>query len=246
MSELSEFKNIIVADRKYLLECVATDLKKISNFEEIKKYTSSLVNKGNKYITRSIPPMPDKKRRKELQFRKVSAYLAFCSHFRDSQRNKDGKLTKNVLDITREAGSLWRNMDNNARTPWATKADELTKLAKAEWDMKESEKNAIANNTESKNKNTLYTPEIIKTMKRKDIAKLLNRTITSKDTTEQLRNMLISQYCEEKETNTIPTMEEINKMKKSELVSMAKSLGIELKNTKIKDMQTRLIQHYQN
>lgn len=244
MSDFAEFKNVIVTDRKQILGYIATDLKNLKSFEEVKKYASSLETKSNKYVTSSIPPMPEKRRRKEPKFRKISAYLAFCAHFRDSQRDKGGKLTKNVLDVTREAGTVWRGMDKTARAPWVSKAEQLTKVAKAEWDIKEAERAAKLKSEKTLTEQKIPTRDEIMSMKKKDLVKFLTNPVSSKDTLKDIRNLVVNTLYTD--ATSIPTTEEINKMKKNELVFMAERLGLELKDTKIKGIQAAIIQHYHN
>lgn len=244
MSEFADFKNVIVTDRKQLLARISADLKNLKSFEEVKKYASSLETKSNKYATSSIPSMPEKRRRKEPKFRKISAYLAFCAHFRDSQRDKGGKLTKNVLDVTREAGSVWRGMDKSARSPWVAKAEELTKVAKVEWDVKESERLAKLEAEKSTSEQKIPTRDEIMNMKKKDLVKFLTKPVSAKDTLKDIRGLVLNTLYTE--VTSIPTTEEINKMKKNELVFMAEKLGLELKDTKLKGIQAAIIQHYHN
>ncbi len=240
MSDASEFKNIILSDRKALIGKIVEELRNLSNFNELKKFTNSLETKSNKILNAATPPMPEKRRKKETRFRKISPYLAFCANYRDSKRNKDGKLTQNVLDVTREAGKRWQSMNESAREPWNKKANELTTIARAEWDAKEAQK-VIDNSVKV---SVPKTDDLLK-MKRKDLLTLLKDTSKSNCTLKELRNIVAEQFVSNTETSVIPSTDEINRMKKNELVSMASKIGLNLKDTKsCKSIQAAIIAHY--
>lgn len=247
MSELTEFKNVIIADRKCLVGKVVEELRKVGDLNELKKFANSLETKSNKLINSNIPPMPDRRRKKEARFRKISPYLAFCANYRDSQRNAEGKLTENVLDVTRKAGKIWQSMNEAARKPWHTKAEELTEIARSQWDAKQLEKK---NTQELETKETsVPTKDVIMTMKRKELLVLLKDTSKTNVTLKELRTAVVEQFysaveAEVKTDTTIPTTDQINKMKKNELVSMAEKLGLQIKDNKIKCYQAAIIAHY--
>lgn len=244
MSELTEFKTVIIGDRKLLIGKIVQELRKVGDLNELKKFANSLETKSNKFLNSNVPAMPDRRRKKEPRFRKISPYLAFCANYRDSQRNADGKLTQNVLDVTRKAGKLWQSMDTTARIPWLKKAEELTSVARSEWDAKELEK---------KNKHLLeekqtQVPSVdtIMTMKRKELIPLLKDSSKTTGTLKELRTAVVEQLHSSPETpeTPVPSTDEISKMKKNELVFMAEKLGLQLKDTKLKGIQAAIIAHY--
>lgn len=242
MSDASEFKNIILSDRKMLISKIVEELRNVINLNELKKFANSLETKSNKILNSTTPPMPEKRRKKESRFRKISPYLAFCANYRDSQRNKDGKLTQNVLDVTREAGKRWQSMNTSAREPWIKKAFELTTVARAEWDAKEAQKM----NSDAAKVSPPKTDDLLK-MKRKELLTLLKDSSKSNCTLKELRNAVIEQFTTniEKTTNTVPSTDEINRMKKNELISMADKIGLNIKDNKTcKSIQAAIIAHY--
>tara|TARA_Y100000389_G_scaffold8472_2_gene8063 strand:- start:64 stop:795 length:732 start_codon:yes stop_codon:yes gene_type:complete len=240
MSEYTVFRNVILSDRKQILSKISDDLKKLKSFDEIKKYAGSLETKSNKYLTSTIPSMPDKRRKKDAKFRKISAYLAYCGSYRDSQRDKNGKLVKNVLEVTKEAGSNWKKMDTKARQPWVKKAEELTLLSKKEWDLKQAELKKKLEDAASAT--TIPSEKEILSMKKKDLLALLKDDSKSEASLKDIRQTAILKF-HSSEKVQIPSAEEITKMKKTQLLTMAEKIGIQLKDQKLKGMQDAIINH---
>merc|ERR1712196_535949 len=161
-----------------------------------------------------IPVLQDKKRKKKIQrFRKISPYLAFCANYRDSKRDSQGKLTENVLEITRQAGSLWKNMSAKERFPWESKSVEMTNQARAAWDKKMSSIGESKSVVES----SIPSLETISEMKKSEVLETIQNysiSVGIKASLKDMRNAVRNYYYPN------PTQSQINSMKKSELLKL--------------------------
>merc|ERR1711861_74602 len=108
-------KTYIINDRVKLLNTIAKDIQNANFVKNFTKYRDT-------YLNSEVPVIDNKRKKKIQRFRKISPYLAFCASYRDSKRDSQGKLTENVLEITRQAGSLWKNMSAKERFPWESKS----------------------------------------------------------------------------------------------------------------------------
>jgi len=163
-------KSIIEADRAALLKTIIKDISLIS-----KDTASKFEENINKYDEIEVPSMPKKVKKKN--FRKISAYLAFCKNLREKNRNSDGKLSVSVLDITRKSGDSWRKMTDSDKAAWKKVADNLTE---------ESKKNFVEEKFE------IDADKIKKMDKRalKKVASIKNIVLPINFTTEEIRNYI--------------------------------------------------------
>lgn len=228
-------KSYIVADRMMVLNAIAKDCASVSA-KDSAAWLKNFDKRVDSYMSIAMPEFADKKRKKKVvRFRKISPYLAFCANYRDSKRDpKTKKLNENVLEITKQAGALWKKMSEKERRPWNTKAEEMTKTAKIAWDKKMS-KEAI-------------TPAAaaIREMKKGELNGLIekgNVVIPSKASLKDIRELVVAHYYPK--TAPTPTQDEITKMKRAELVSLLEKVGVQLSAKKdTKTMQAALISHY--
>ena len=103
-------KSYIVADRMTILNAIAKDCASVPA-KDAAAFLKSFEKRVESYMSIAMPEIADKKRKKKVvRFRKISPYLAFCANYRDGKRGSDGKLKENVLEITRQAGALWKKM----------------------------------------------------------------------------------------------------------------------------------------
>jgi hypothetical protein len=230
-------------DRKCILDGIYVDLK---SADCLASAVTTFEKKYQVYMSMAVPTSTEKKRRKIVCFRKISPYLAYCGNYRDSKRNKDGKLEENVLEVTKQAGSIWKTMNDTDRSPWVVKADELTKLAKETWDV-----NHTVHETQVPEFPVL-TSEIIKQMSKSEImavVKTRSIAIPAKMPMKDIQLLLISQLVVEVDDTPIevvvPSVDEINKMKKTEVLSLLSDAKIEvLKKDTLKKMQSVLVAHF--
>ena len=123
-------KSYIVADRMTILNAIAKDCASVSS-KDAATWLKTFSQRVESYMAIPMPEVADKKRKKKvMRFRKISPYLAFCANYRDSKRvprgDPNGKLKENVLEITKQAGALWKKMSEKERRPWNAKAEEMT------------------------------------------------------------------------------------------------------------------------
>ena len=81
----------------------------------------------------SYPSASKKKKRKKdpnMPKRPPNAYMLFAQDHRESIRNT--KPDMNVSDVSRELGILWRNADEEIKTPYQNEAKQLTERYKKE------------------------------------------------------------------------------------------------------------------
>lgn len=235
MTELTSetLKSYIQTDRKTLLDKIVKDMSSVSQ-KNSADYLAKFSEQIPFYMEMSMPEVSAKKRKVKVpRFRKVSPYFAYCTHYRNSKRDKEGKLTANVLDITKDAGANWRKMSEKERTPWVQTADKLTTEAKRVWDSKQS---------------TSPTPDVIREMKKPElmtIAETENITVPPKISLKELRELVVVHFAPTPTPveSSAPTPDQITKMKKSELLALVEKVGINSKKD-TKTMQQALISHY--
>ncbi len=227
-------KTIILSDRMMVLNAICEEINsKKSDDKALKEFIDSFSKNYQKYLSLDTPSFMDKKRRKKVQrFRKISPYLAFCAYYRDSKRDKTGKLSDNVLTITKQAGALWKKMSEKERKPWEQKAIELTEVSKKAWDEKERiQRQKLEKPSEAD----------IREMKKNDLSILVEKSqinITARTSLKEIRELLIKHYYP-----VSPSKESISKMKKSELQELISKIGIQ-SSKDIKSMQNAIISHY--
>ena len=229
-------KSYIVADRMTVLNAIAKDCAGVST-KDAANWLKSFSQRVEGYMAISMPEVADKKRKKKvMRFRKISPYLAFCANYRDSKRvprgDPKGVLKENVLEITKQAGALWKKMSDKERTPWTAKADELTAAAKIVWDKKMSKESITP------------TTEAIREMKKSDLSKIIekhNVVIPAKASLKDTRELVVAYFYPP--TSRTPTQDQIVKMKKTELSSLIEKAGLSAKKD-TKAMQAALIGHY--
>lgn len=236
MTELTNatLKTYIDADRVNLLDAIVKDMSKVDS-KNASEYLKSFSSRSSMFKELPVAVVPDKKRRKKvIRFRKISPYLAYCAHYRDSKRDKDGKLKQNVLDITREAGALWKKLSEKDRKIWVVAAEKLTKEAKVAWDSK----------MEAESKPP--TAEMISSMKKNSLMDCVEKeglVLQSKITLTKLREVVTQHYYPTPAPEPTPTAEQIVKMKKTELLTLVEKAGINAKKD-TKAMQQALISHF--
>tara|TARA_B100000427_G_scaffold309017_1_gene297669 strand:- start:985 stop:1698 length:714 start_codon:yes stop_codon:yes gene_type:complete len=219
-------KNYIVNDRTALLNAIVKDMSGVSA-NNAHDYLRNFGKKVECFMALEYPVVDNKKRKKkERRFRKISPYLAFCAHYRNSKRDANGKLSENVLEITKQAGAKWKNMKEKDRKPWEVEAEKATRIAKANWD---------------KEHNTVVRPseEEIREMKKSELMSLVTTVglvITPKATLKEIRDKLVAHF-------SAPTEEQICKMKKDELKQLIEKAGLSAQKD-TKSMQSALISHY--
>ena len=242
-------KPYIIADRMSLLNAIERDMADVSD-ADASKFIKTFEKRLENYMSIPMPEVSDKKRKKKVvRFRKVSPYLAFCANYRDSKRDKNGKLPKYVdvkndkgkvekasavLEFTRQAGAQWKQMTENQRKPWVAKAEELTVQSRKAWDKKMEEEASPP------------AEEVIREMKKGDVTKLVNKTgvvIPNKASLKDMKEILVAHFYPKTSDVPAPSQEEIGKMKKAELVSLIEKAGISSKKD-TKNMQRALISHY--
>lgn len=91
---------------------------------------------------------------KQRNFRKVSAYLAFCSEFRNRKRDTNGKLNNSVLEITKDAGNVWATMTQNEKKSYNELAEKMTIDARRTFEI-ESKANETIDKIDSMKQNRL-------------------------------------------------------------------------------------------
>jgi len=219
-------KNYIVNDRTALLNAIVKDMSGVSA-NNAHDYLRNFGKKVECFMALEYPVVDNKKRKKkERRFRKISPYLAFCAHYRNSKRDANGKLSENVLEITKQAGAKWKNMKEKDRKPWEVEAEKATRIAKANWD---KEHNTVARPSE----------EEIREMKKSELMSLVTTVglvVTPKATLKEIRDKLVSHFA-------APTEEQICKMKKDELKQLIEKAGLSAQKD-TKSMQSALISHY--
>merc|ERR1712010_361590 len=216
-------KSYIVADRMMVLNAIAKDCASVSA-KDSAAWLKNFDKRVDSYMSIAMPEFADKKRKKKVvRFRKISPYLAFCANYRDSKRDpKTKKLNENVLEITKQAGALWKKMSEKERRPWNTKAEKMSKEA--------------------------ITPSAaaIREMKKGELNGLIekgNVVIPSKANLKDIRELVVAHYYPK--TAPTPTQDEITKMKRAELSSLLEKVGVQLSAKKdTKTMQAALISHY--
>lgn len=243
MAELTTetLQSYIQTDRKTLLEKITKDMASVSQ-KDSAEYLSKFNQRVPTYMELAMPEVSTKKRKVKVErFRKTSPYFAYCTNFRNSKRNKEGKLTENVLDITKEAGSNWRAMSEKDRKPWIEAANKLTAQAKVAWDAKHSAPSPSP------------TPEIIREMKKNELMEIAEKesiSLPKKLSLKDLRELVVAHFTPVvADTSPAPvqvsgpTPDQITKMKKSELLALVEKAGITSKKD-TKAMQQALISHY--
>ena len=242
-------KSYVIADRMSLLNAIEKDIAGVSDSDAV-AFLRSFDKRLENYMSIPMPQVSDKKRKKKVaRFRKVSPYLAFCANYRDSKRDKNGKLPKfvevrtekgksekvsAVLEFTRQAGAQWKKMTETQRKPWVAKAEELTVKSREAWDKK------------MKSEASPPTEEAIREMKKADVTKLVNKTgvvIPNKASLKDMKEVLVAHFYPKNIVPPAPSQEEIGKMKKAELLSLIEKAGITSKKD-TKTMQRALISHY--
>lgn len=241
MSDLTNetLKTYILADRKTLLDKVVKDMSSVSQ-KNAPEYLSTFKNSVQTYMDLAIPEVATKKRKIKVdRFRKISPYFAYCTNFRNSKRDKSGKLTSNVLDITKEAGANWRKMSEKDRKPWVDAAEKLTTEAKVAWDLKHASSNVVT-----------PSPDAIRDMKKADVVSSLRSagvSIPAKANLNELREMLVAHFATAdsvvRSLEVKPTADQIVKMKKAELLDLVERAGLSAKK-ETKAMQQALISHF--
>ena len=229
-------KSYIVADRMTILNAIAKDCSSVSS-KDAANWLKTFSQRVESYMAIPMPEVADKKRKKKVvRFRKISPYLAFCANYRDSKRvprgDPNGKLKENVLEITKQAGALWKKMSEKERRPWNAKAEEMTAKAKVAWDQKMSKESITP------------TAEAIREMKKSELTKLIeknNVVIPAKASLKDTRELVVAFFYPP--TARTPSQEQIVKMKKSELSSLIEKAGLSAKKD-TKAMQAALISHY--
>ena len=229
-------KSYIVADRMTILNAIAKDCSSVSS-KDAANWLKTFSQRVESYMAIPMPEVADKKRKKKVvRFRKISPYLASCANYRDSKRvprgDPNGKLKENVLEITKQAGALWKKMSEKERRPWNAKAEELTAKAKVAWDQKMSKESITP------------TAEAIREMKKSELTKLIeknNVVIPAKASLKDTRALVVAFFYPP--TARTPSREQNVKMKKSELSSLIEKAGLSAKKD-TKAMQAALISHY--
>tara|TARA_B100001175_G_scaffold317912_1_gene337478 strand:- start:6194 stop:7006 length:813 start_codon:yes stop_codon:yes gene_type:complete len=219
-------KNYIVNDRTTLLNAIVKDMSNVSA-NNASDYLRNFSKKIEGFLSLDYPVVDNKKRKKkERRFRKISPYLAFCAHYRNSKRDSNGKLRENVLEITKQAGAKWKNMKEKDRKPWEVEAEKATRIARANWDKEHSSVPAP-------------TSDEIREMKKSELMNLVTTSgvsVSQKATLKEIRDKLVAHY-------SAPTEEQICKMKKDELKKLIDQAGIRAQKD-TKSMQSALISHY--
>ena len=248
MTELTSetLKSYIQADRRKLLEKIEKDMSSVSP-QNSTEYLSKFGERVNSYMNLAIPEVLQKKRKVKVErFRKVSPYFAYCTNFRNSKRDKQGKLTANVLEITKEAGANWRKMSEKDRKPWIENANKLTAQAKVAWDKTHSTPALSVSSAPSVPSTPSVpsaspTPKAIREMKKTDLLQIAESqgvSVPTKISLKALRDLIVAHF-----TPVVPTTNQITKMKKSELLALVEKAGI-VSDKDTKTMQQALISHY--
>lgn len=248
---------IVFADRKKILNAVYSDLKQCKTLEQALNH---LVENFQTYHSAPIH-VPEIKRKQNLRFRKTSPYLAFCADFRNSKRAPDGTLKENVLEITKQAGALWKKISETERAKWSKKAEEMSAKALATWEAKQRSQEISEKNTE------LPTYDMVQSAKKNAIVKMMkkhNILVPDETPLKVMRDKLnaiatgvpdqtVTKKTPAKKASTAVKLEApkdknyVSKLKKTELLSMIKTFKIQVelsKTPKVSELQNVLINHF--
>lgn len=228
-------KSYVIADRMSLLNTIAKDFASVADADAA-AFLKTFDQRVEKYMSVAMPEVKDnKKRPKEKRFRKCSAYLAYCEDFRNKRRDKHGKLTGNVLELTTECGKAWGKLSPEQRKPYQALAEKITARKKAEFDAAQARDAAPP------------TAEAIREMKKGELTKLVNKSgvvVPNKASLKDIREVLVAHFYPKPPVDPAPTQDALGKMKKAELQALIAKVGITPPKKDTKSMQAALVAHY--